>query len=822
MFGAIGPLGKLIVSFRGLGGVLLRLVGGPIGLAITVITFLIVKYNEWAEKTIEFAGVQTTGGQAVASAWNVIKDGVGQVIDSIIDGMAEMVGITDENWAHFTASTESTWDRINKIIAASLGIAEFDTKSSINAIAAAFNTLFFGIGELIGRSIDNISTFGDIVEVTLTSIGNDIGEQLTAIVTQGRFGRFLPTNFFDARPRLAELRAGFQPIGGVLQEVFDRATSIDYVGEFLAKTRADLERNRPKKPDEPEPDKPREKGIDLPGSETEDEADKKKRADNAKKAAEELARFRQQLAENELAQHKQILANFETDLKASYEAREITIAEYYSSLQALREQAIDDEIAALENQKAAETDRVDQLRLTGRIEQLKIDRDRIAVDLTRERTKAEQELNESLADRRSQLLEGTAIGDAEQEAADIARLNNAVRDGAIRSQEEIDQALAKIRERYHENFDQMTEFGKEAARNIQDAFADFLFDPFKDGLKGMLRNFIDTIRRIAANALAAKLGNALFGEGFASGKGEIGGLIGGLFGLGKPSVPQPGDANFVGPVQPGTVAQVGTTAGTSDLAGTLSGFFSGIFDGFQSGFGGLVGQIQGLFSGGFGNLFSSFSSGFSSLISGIGDLIGSLVGGLSGGGGGGSGAAGGIASILSSVVSIFAAKGGGVVPERFDSGGIIKGPGSGTSDSIPTSLPVGGFVLKSAAVRGIGKDRLDSIMRIGAGIKSGAKRIDARVSNGEYFIPPDVVSRFGVGFFEQLNRFENGGLVGATRNAVSGMKIEPAVTVNLANYNLSDPRRVIDMIATTPAGTQAVINVIGANPGSINNILGRR
>jgi hypothetical protein len=72
--------------------------------------------------------------------------------------------------------------------------------------------------------------------------------------------------------------------------------------------------------------------------------------------------------------------------------------------------------------------------------------------------------------------------------------------------------------------DEMGEFGKQAARNMQDAFADFLFDPFKDGLEGMAANFAKTVQRMVADALAAKLLGALFGD---MGKtGEVGGFAG--------------------------------------------------------------------------------------------------------------------------------------------------------------------------------------------------------------------------------------------------------------------------------------------------------
>src|SRR5699024_8373188 len=59
--------------------------------------------------------------------------------------------------------------------------------------------------------------------------------------------------------------------------------------------------------------------------------------------------------------------------------------------------------------------------------------------------------------------------------------------------------------------DQLSQFAKQAANNMQDAFADFLFDPFQDGLKGMLGSFVDTLRRMAAQALAARIFDKLGG-----------------------------------------------------------------------------------------------------------------------------------------------------------------------------------------------------------------------------------------------------------------------------------------------------------------------
>ena len=77
---------------------------------------------------------------------------------------------------------------------------------------------------------------------------------------------------------------------------------------------------------------------------------------------------------------------------------------------------------------------------------------------------------------------------------------------------------------------QVSEYWSEAARGIQGAMADFLFDPFTDGLQGMLRGFLDVIRRMLAEAVAAQLAQALFGD-IAGGKsgGYFGSFLAGMF-----------------------------------------------------------------------------------------------------------------------------------------------------------------------------------------------------------------------------------------------------------------------------------------------------
>ena len=80
-------------------------------------------------------------------------------------------------------------------------------------------------------------------------------------------------------------------------------------------------------------------------------------------------------------------------------------------------------------------------------------------------------------------------------------------------------ALANIDKGYDESakkasawsFD-IKEAGKEASRNIQDSFAEFLFDPFAAGMDGMLTGFLTTIRKMASEALSAKILSGLFGD----------------------------------------------------------------------------------------------------------------------------------------------------------------------------------------------------------------------------------------------------------------------------------------------------------------------
>lgn len=98
--------------------------------------------------------------------------------------------------------------------------------------------------------------------------------------------------------------------------------------------------------------------------------------------------------------------------------------------------------------------------------------------------------------------------------------------------EDRQEVLERQREMEAQHWESVTQFGVQAARNIQSSFADFLFDPFEDGLDGMLNSFAKTMQRMAAEVAASQILSGLFGglagsdNAFLSGIGKaFGGTI---------------------------------------------------------------------------------------------------------------------------------------------------------------------------------------------------------------------------------------------------------------------------------------------------------
>lgn len=138
-----------------------------------------------------------------------------------------------------------------------------------------------------------------------------------------------------------------------------------------------------------------------------------------------------------------------------------------------------------------------------------------------------EQVKAASGDRRlASLISDTDVAKTKEFLSDVDLITNAFFDGKIGS-EQMAQGIDKITVSAEKASEEVDQFAKKAAENFQSALADFLFDPFKDGLDGMLQQFGNFVKRAGAEAIAADLTKALFGDTSKSGGGE--GLLGGLF-----------------------------------------------------------------------------------------------------------------------------------------------------------------------------------------------------------------------------------------------------------------------------------------------------
>jgi len=124
--------------------------------------------------------------------------------------------------------------------------------------------------------------------------------------------------------------------------------------------------------------------------------------------------------------------------------------------------------------------------------------------------------------------------------------------------------LGDVEEKAEETGKEMSVFAEQASRNMQDDFAQFLFDPFDDGLKGMLKGFADTMRNMVAQAAAAKIFEGI-GGGLSGSSNSVLAGIGSFFSASTQRASG-------GPLAAGQVSLVGERGPemfVSDTAGTI-------------------------------------------------------------------------------------------------------------------------------------------------------------------------------------------------------------------------------------------------------------
>ena len=148
--------------------------------------------------------------------------------------------------------------------------------------------------------------------------------------------------------------------------------------------------------------------------------------------------------------------------------------------------------------------------------------------------KALEESNKLKEDAK-QVIEGLKDGYAL--AADkVALYNKMVEAGVLTDEQraaaikQVSEALAEQVNKTKDATDKMTVFWDQAMRNMQDILGEALFNSFEDGVDGMVLQWAQALKRMAAEALAAQIFSALgsAAKGAAGGGGFWGWLIGGV------------------------------------------------------------------------------------------------------------------------------------------------------------------------------------------------------------------------------------------------------------------------------------------------------
>lgn len=139
--------------------------------------------------------------------------------------------------------------------------------------------------------------------------------------------------------------------------------------------------------------------------------------------------------------------------------------------------------------------------------------------------------------RLNDMLGETESAGIEKARSDMLLLVAALEKGTISEQQYVEAASARLNLKGNEDakaaVNELDEFTKSAARNMQSSLADFIFDPFANGTKDMATQFGQMLQRMAAEAAAAQIMKNLFGSQGSTANGGSGdwGWVGQLAGL---------------------------------------------------------------------------------------------------------------------------------------------------------------------------------------------------------------------------------------------------------------------------------------------------
>lgn len=249
----------------------------------------------------------------------------------------------------------------------------------------------------------------------------------------------------------------------------------------------------------------------------------------------ELARIEEQLdVARKSMEAKPLVSTFEPSPDLTVNTGDIINPETLKAMKKLNDQ-INDRVAALQLEAATLNMTKTEAELYGLALMG-------ASDAQLAQARSALEAHDALSKQNDMLKEAqsayeAALSPAERLSKEIVRLNELLEAGAFGegegAWEKYSRAVMAAQDRFdaftdkaEEDSSKLSEFSKQAARNMQTHFADFLFDPFDKGVKGMVQGFADALRRMVAEALAADIFGALGGM---AGSGGFLGAIGGFF-----------------------------------------------------------------------------------------------------------------------------------------------------------------------------------------------------------------------------------------------------------------------------------------------------
>lgn len=139
------------------------------------------------------------------------------------------------------------------------------------------------------------------------------------------------------------------------------------------------------------------------------------------------------------------------------------------------------------------------------------------------------------------------------------------------------------------------------------------------------------------------------------------------------------------------------------------------------------------------------------------------------------------------------ADGGTVKPRGFKAGGLIRGPGTGTSDSIETEKRPGTFIMPADSTQAIGPKALEEMGEVDdSAMEEQGEEVPVCLSNGEFELPPEKVQALGEAVLTVMRD--------ATHKPVRGFapQAEPEEPRQFfADGGLVKPKKGVDMEAWT-------------------------